>query len=252
MPQNQTITRLNQMRLLGIARAYELLLTTRNAESMTNDEMLNYLIDSEWEDRENRKLKRLITNAKFRYQADVEEVSFDNDRNLDKNTFMRLSNCEFIEKKENIIITGATGVGKSHLASAIGNQACIKGYKTVYFNTAKLLSSLKMKRADGTYIKEIERIEKQNLIILDDFGIMQLDTQGRLDLLEIIEDRYNRNSTIITSQIPIEKWHNAIDDSTIADAVLDRLVHNSHRIELKGQSMRRKIKPKIKNNLLIL
>lgn len=172
MPQNQTITRLNQMRLLGIARAYELLLSTRNAESMTNDEMLNYLIDAEWEDRENRKLKRLITNAKFRYQADVEEVSFDNDRNLDKNTFMRLSNCEFIEKKENIIITGATGVGKSHLASAIGNQACIKGYKTAYFNTAKLLSSLKMKRADGTYIKEIDRIEKQNLIILDDFGIM--------------------------------------------------------------------------------
>ena len=244
MPQNQTITRLNQMRLLGIARAYELLLTTRNAETMTNDEMLNYLIDAEWEDRENRKLKRLITNAKFRYQADVEEVSFDNDRNLDKNTFMRLSNCEFIEKKENIIITGATGVGKSHLASAIGNQACIKGYKTVYFNTAKLMSSLKMKRADGTYIKEIERIEKQNLIILDDFGIMQLDTQARLDLLEIIEDRYNRNSTIITSQIPIDKWHNAIDDSTIADAVLDRLVHNSHRIELKGQSMRRKIKTK--------
>ncbi len=244
MPQNQTITRLNQMRLLGIARAYELLLTTRNAESMTNDEMLNYLIDSEWEDRENRKLKRLITNAKFRYQADVEEVSFDNDRNLDKNTFLRLSTCEFIQKKENIIITGATGVGKSHLASAIGNQACIKGYKTAYFNTAKLLSSLKMKQADGTYIKEIERIEKQNLIILDDFGIMQLDTQARLDLLEIIEDRYNRNSTIITSQIPIDKWHNAIDDSTIADAVLDRLVHNSHRIELKGQSMRRKIKTK--------
>ena len=244
MPQNQTITKLNQMRLLGIARAYELLLTTRNSESMTNDEMLNYLIDSEWEDRENRKLKRLITNAKFRYQAEVEEVSFDNDRNLDKNTFMRISTCEFIKKKENIIITGATGVGKSHLASAIGNQACIKGYKTAYFNTAKLLSSLKMKRVDGTYIKEIERIEKQNLIIIDDFGIMQLDTQARLDLLEIIEDRYNRNSTIITSQIPIEKWHNAIDDSTIADAVLDRLVHNSHRIELKGQSMRRKIKTK--------
>lgn len=244
MPQNQTITKLNQMRLLGIARAYEQLLTTRNSKSMTNDEMLNYLIDAEWEDRENRKLKRLITNAKFRYQADVEEVSFDNDRNLDKNTFLRLSNCEFIEKKENIIITGATGVGKSHLASAIGNQACIKGYKTAYFNAAKLLSSLKMKRADGTYIKEIERIEKQNLIILDDFGIMQLDTQARLDLLEIIEDRYNRNSTIITSQIPIEKWHNAIDDSTIADAVLDRLVHNSHKIELKGQSMRRKIKTK--------
>ena len=244
MPQNQTITKLNQMRLLGISRAYEQLLTTRNSESMTNDEMLNYLIDAEWEDRQNRKLKRLITNAKFRYQAEVEEVSFDNDRNLDKNTFVRLSTCEFIEKKENIIITGATGVGKSHLASAIGNQACIKGYKTAYFNTAKLLSSLKMKRADGTYIKEIERIEKQNLIIIDDFGIMQLDTQARLDLLEIIEDRYNRNSTIITSQIPIEKWHNAIDDSTIADAVLDRLVHNSHRIELKGQSMRRKIKTK--------
>jgi DNA replication protein DnaC len=153
---------------------------------------------------------------------------------------LKLACCNFIDKKENIIITGPTGVGKSHVASALGHQACIRGYKTVYHNIGKLLAGLKMQRADGSYLREINNLKKQDLLILDDFGIAQLDTQSRLDLLEIMEDRYGKGSTIITSQLPITKWHDVIEDSTIADAILDRLVHNAHRIELKGMSMRKK------------
>lgn len=236
--QNQTTSKLNQMKLYGITRAYEALLTSRASENMTNDELVNYLVESEWDDRQNKKLDRLIKTAKFRYQACTEEVSFSTERNLDRNTFLRLSTCNYIEKKENIIITGATGVGKSHIASALGNQACIKGYKTIYYNTSKLLITLKMKRSDNTFIREIQNIENKDLLILDDFGLSKLDTQSRLDLLEIIEDRYGKKSTIVTSQLPINKWHDVIDDSTIGDAILDRLVHNAYRVELKGPSLR--------------
>ncbi len=239
--QNQTITKLNQMKLYGIVRAYEVLLTSRASQEMTNDELVNYLVQSEWDDRQNKKLQNLIKTAKFRYQSCTEEVNCNTERNLDRNTFLRLASCDFIEKKENIIITGATGVGKSHIASALGNQACFMGYKTVYYNLSKLLSSLKMRRSDNTYIKEIEKIARQDLLILDDFGLAKLDTQNRLDLLEIIEDRYGKRATIVTSQLPISKWHDLIDDSTIADAVLDRLVHNAYKLELKGPSLRKKI-----------
>jgi DNA replication protein DnaC len=240
MSQNQSITKLNQMKLFGMARAYEMIQTTRQSGNMTDDELISHLVEAEWDDRQNHKLQRLIKSAKFRYQACVEEVVFTQDRNLDKSTFLKLAGCDYLEKKENVIITGATGVGKSHIASALGNEACIKGYKTIYCNVGKLLSLLKMKRSDGSYIREIEKLERQDLLILDDFGLAQFDTQNRLDLLEIIEDRHGRKSTIITSQLPLNKWHDVIADSTIADAILDRLVHNAHRIDLKGASLRKK------------
>jgi DNA replication protein DnaC len=240
MSQNQNVAKLNQMKLYGMARAYEMIQSTRQSGKMTDDELVTHIVEAEWDDRQNHKLERLIKTAKFRYQACVEEVAFTQDRNLDKSTFLKLATCDYLEKKENIIITGATGVGKSHIASALGNQACIRGYKTIYCNVGKLLSMLKMKRSDGSYIREIERLERQDLIVLDDFGLAQLDTQNRLDLLEIIEDRHGKKSTIITSQLPINKWHDVIDDSTIADAILDRLVHNAYRIELKGASLRKK------------
>lgn len=169
----------------------------------------------------------------------MEEVTFSQERNLDKGLFLRLAGCDYLEKKENILLTGATGVGKSHLASVLGNQACIRGYKTVYYNVGKLFGLLKMKRSDGSYMREIERLERQDLLILDDFGLTQLDTQNRFDLLEIIEDRHGKKSTIITSQLPISTWHDVIADSTIADAILDRVVHSAYRIELKGGSLRK-------------
>lgn len=228
------------MKLFGMARAYTMIQTTRQSGSMTDEELMSHIVEAEWDDRQNHKLQRLIKSAKFRYQASMEEIVFTQDRNLDKSSFLRLAGCDYLEKKENVIITGATGVGKSHIASALGNEACIKGYKTIYCNVGKLLSLLKMKRSDGSYIREIQRLERQDLLILDDFGLTQLDTQNRLDLLEIIEDRHGKKSTVVTSQLPLNKWHDVIADSTIADAILDRLVHNAHRIELKGASMRKK------------
>lgn len=240
MIENQTLTKLNQMKLFGMARAYTMLQSTRQSGSMTDDELMSHIVEAEWDEQENRKLHRLITAAKFRYQACIEEISFTQDRNLDKGTLLRIAGCDYLEKKENVIITGATGVGKSHIASALGNQACIKGYKTFYCNVGKLLNLLKMKRSDGSYLRELQRLERQDLLILDDFGLAQLDTQSRLDLLEIIEDRHGKKSTVITSQLPVNKWHEIIADSTIADAILDRLVHTAHRIELKGGSLRKR------------
>ena len=240
MSQNQTITKFNQMKLFGMVRAYEIIKSTRQSGNMTDEELIGHIVEAEWDDRQNQRLSRLIKSAKFRYQACIEEIAFTQDRNLDKSSLLRLAGCDYLEKKENIIITGSTGVGKSHIASALGNQACMKGYKTIYCNVGKLLSSLKMKRSDGSYLREIEKLERQDLLILDDFGLAQLDTQNRLDLLEIIEDRHGKKSTIITSQLPVPKWHDVIADSTIADAILDRLVHNAYRIELKGASLRKK------------
>jgi DNA replication protein DnaC len=239
MSQNQTVTKLNQMKLFGMARAYEMFRTTRHSGNMTDEELISHIVETEWDDRQNKKLQRLIKTAKFRYQACIEDITFTQERNLDKGVFLKLAGCDYLEKKENIIITGATGVGKSHIASALGNEACIKGYKTIYCNIGKLLSSLKMKRSDGSYLREIDKLERLDLLILDDFGLAQLDTQNRLELLEIIEDRHGKKSTIMTSQHPLSKWHDVIADSTIADAILDRLLRNAYRIELRGASQRK-------------
>src|SRR5690606_32357007 len=178
--------------------------------------------------------------AKFRYSATVEELDFSQARGLDKMQILRLADMSFIKRKENVLITGATGSGKSFIASALGNQACMQGVRTQYYNTTKLFPKLKMLKADGSYIKEIGRIEKQDLLILDDFGIQQMDEMGRMALLEIIEDRHGRASKIVASQLPVKKWFETIDASTIADAILEGLVQTAHRTELKGESMRKK------------
>jgi DNA replication protein DnaC len=162
---------------------------------------------------------------------------------LNKNQIERLAGCDFIAKGENILISGSTGTGKSYIASAIGHQACLLGYKTLYFNTSKLFSILKMAKGDGSYIKEINRIEKQQLLILDDFGIQPLDALNRSALMEIIEDRHGKTSIIITAQVPVSKWHEVIGETTIADAIMDRIVHGAHRIDLTGESMRKKKVP---------
>jgi len=153
---------------------------------------------------------------------------------------LRFSNCSWIEKKQNVIIEGPTGVGKSFIGSALGHQACMYGFKTLYFNATKLFSRLKLLKADGSYVKELKKIEKANVLIIDDFAVQHLDTQNRLSLLEILEDRHGRKSTIIISQLPVTKWHEIIGDPTIADAICDRIIHSSFRIELKGESVRKK------------
>lgn len=160
---------------------------------------------------------------------------------------MRLPECSFIARNENLLITGSTGIGKSYVASAIGHQACILGYRVLYASTPKLFARLKMAKADGSYIKEIAKIERQHLLILDNFGIQPFDAQSRAALMEIIEDRHGKTSMIITSQLPVNKWHEVIGEKTIADAILDRIVHDAHRVELRGESMRKKRKMEPEN-----
>jgi DNA replication protein DnaC len=198
------------------------------------------LIEAEWDERYNRKLERSVQRAHFRYKASIEQISYDHERTLDKNQIMRLADCNFIKRKENVIITGSTGIGKSYLASALGHQACSLGYKIMYLHSTKLFAKMKMAKADGSYLKELVKIEKQDLILIDDFGIQPLDSASRTVLMEIIEDRHGKASTMFTSQVPVNMWHEVIGEQTIADAILDRIVHDAHRVEMNGESMRKK------------
>lgn len=242
-----TLEKMKEMRLHGMQEAYQSSIEISSAEQFTKDELLAYLIDAEWQDRQNRKIERLTNQAKFRYKASLEEIDYNTPRELNKDMLLRLSDCNFIKKKENVIITGPTGVGKSFIASALGHQACRHGYKIYYSNANKLFAKLKSLKADGSYIKEINKIEKQDLLIIDDFGLQPLDNENRQMLMEIIEDRHNKRSTIISAQLPVKNWYEVIGDSAIADAILDRLIHSAHRITLNGESMR-KIQLKKKDN----
>jgi DNA replication protein DnaC len=237
----KTLEQMKQLRLYGMHRAFESSLTPESV-NYTSDELIAYLTQSEWDDRQNRKIDRLTKSAHFRYSAVMEAIDYDPSRALDKNHIQRFASCDFIKNKQNILITGSTGAGKSYMASAIGHQACSLGHKVVYYNANKLFTLLKTAKADGSYLKMISKLEKQDLLILDDFGLKALDTINRHALMEIIEDRHGKHSTIIASQLPVEAWHQLIGEQTIADAILDRLVHTAHRIDIKGESMRKKLK----------
>lgn len=242
MNQTATLQKLEEMRLSGFVRAYKEMVETGRNKDFTTDQVISFLVQSEWDDRYNRKLQRLTTRARFRYQANVEQIDYTSKRGLDKNQVLQLSSCNWIASKQNLILTGPTGLGKSYLASAFGHQACQQGYKVFYRNCTKIFDQLKITRADGSYFKEMDKIEKQDLLILDDFGLKPLDNAQRLILLDMLEDRHGKRSTIITSQLPVNKWYDVIGEPTIADAVLDRLVHSAHRMELSGDSLRKKYK----------
>lgn len=237
-----TLDKLRSLRLLGMHAAFDGLIKTANLKEYTHDEMMAHLVQAEWDDRQNRKLIRLIKQARFRYNASITQMDYTHPRSLDKGLIQRLATGEFINKAQNVIIVGPTGVGKSFIASAIGHQACILGFKTFYANTYKLFSDLKRAKADGSYQRLIKRIEKQQVLILDDFGLKPMDANARMALMEIIEDRHQRYATIITTQLPIKHWHESIGESTVADAILDRLVHSAHKISLTGESLRKKRK----------
>jgi DNA replication protein DnaC len=235
-----TVLKMKQMKLFGMHGAFKTAIETGKTDHYTIDQFVSMMVDAEWDERQNRRIERSIRNAKFHYRADVENIIFDESRNIDRTLVLRLAECDFVEKNENILITGSTGVGKSYLATALGYKACIQGYKVSYYNTSKLFTRLKMSKADGSYLRELAKIQKQDVVLFDDFGLQALDSQNRITLLEIIEDRHNKGSLIVTSQIPVQGWYDIIGEKTIADAVLDRLIHNSHRIELRGESMRKK------------
>ena len=239
MNKNQTIEKLNSMRINAMASMHQNNLKNNLYSNLTADEYLDLLTDHEWEEREQKKLNRLLQHADFRQQAAINDVDFTSPRNLEKNMFNRLTTLDFIKKSENIIVTGASGVGKSYLTQALGQQACLVGFKTKYWLTSRLFNHLKMAKVDGTYSRELNKIVKMDLLILDDFGLQAFDNHAREALLDIIEDRFNKNSTIVASQIPVSKWKEIIGESTIADAILDRLVNSSHRRDLKGESLRK-------------
>lgn len=239
MNNNQTIEKLKQMRLGAMAQLHLQHIKDNRIENITADEYLALLIDHQWEDRQNRKIERLLKQAGFKQEASLADVNYTQNRNLDKNMFTRLSTLDFITRKENIILTGASGVGKSYLAQALGHQGCMMEYKTIYTNTARLFKKLKLSKVDGTYLKELGKLLKADLLILDDFGLQSFDNHARETLMDIIDDRYNKASTIISSQIPVSAWYDIIGEGTIADAILDRIVNSSHRIDLKGESLRK-------------
>ncbi|RYH02063.1 ATP-binding protein [archaeon] len=243
-----TLDKMRKMKFYGMFHAFKSTLETGQTTDYSTDELLAHLVDAEWDDRQNRRIGRQLMYARFRYKASIEDVHYHVDRSIDRNQVTRLAECTFIDRNENMLVTGSTGIGKSYIASAIGHQACILGYRVLYTSTPKLFAKLKMAKADGSYMKEIARIERQQLLILDDFGIQPFDAQNRAALMEIIEDRHGKSSTIITSQLPVSKWYEVIGEKTIADAILDRIVHDAHRIELKGESMRKKRKVEADTN----
>jgi len=238
---NQIQTKLTQLRLKGMLRTWEALAETRRIQELSFTDGMEMLLQAEDEERRNNRFERLLKNAKFRYQASIEELNYDPSRELDKNLITELATCQFIANGESLVVTGSTGCGKSWLASAFGHQACSHGYSVAYFNTQKFMLRIKMTRLDGTILRFFDKIAKTSLFILDDFGLTHLEQQQQFDLMEIIEDRHGKKSTIIASQLPIASWYDIIRDATIADGIIDRLVHTSYRIELKGPSLRGKL-----------
>lgn len=233
-------TQMQNLRLYGMHRSWQELIETKKHHELTLSEGLELLLQAEEEDKKNRRFERLRKNARFRYQVCIEELQFDASRGMNKELIMTLAAGDYIRDGQSVLITGATGCGKSYLASALGHQACCQGYKVAYYSLQKLLHQTKMARLEGKMMKFFEKLAKTDLLILDDFGLFYLEQQHRLDLMEILEDRHNKKSTIIASQLPVENWYDIIGEATIADAILDRFVHTSYRFELKGESLRRK------------
>lgn len=235
----QIDNQLTQLRLHGMGRVWKSLQETQKHQELSLAEGLDLMLQAEADDRDNRRFERLRKNARFRYQASVEELKMDASRGMDPVLINNLATGGYLAKGQSVLITGATGCGKSYLASALGHQACAQGRKVAYYNAQKLLLKTKMARLDGSILKFQEKTAKMDLLILDDFGLTHLEKQQRIDLMELIEDRHGRASTIIASQLPVSSWYEIIGEKTIADAILDRLIHTSHRIELKGESLRR-------------
>ena len=235
----ETLDKMRQMRLLGMYNAFKISMESFKTESMTTDQFVAWLVSNEWDDRCNRMIERLIKQASFRYKASLEEVDYSLERGLERNLLERLAELSFVKESRDLFITGSSGTGKSYIATALGYRACQKGMKVLHANTARLMGQLKMAKAKGTILQELKKIERADLLVLDDFGIQPFDAGGRMNLMDIVEDRHGKKSTLITSQVPVKDWYDIIGEKTIADAVLDRIVHQAIRIELHGDSIRK-------------
>jgi DNA replication protein DnaC len=233
--------RLATLRLHGMHRTWLALVETRQHLDLSLSDGIELLLQAEDDDREVRRSERLLKQAEFRYTASLSQITKGAQRGIDKSLLTELATAEYIHNGTSVLITGATGCGKSYLACALGQAACDHGYRVLYLNMQKLNLRAKIAHAEGQSVKFFDMIRRKHLLIIDDFGLVPLDTQQRMDLMEVIEDRHGRAATIIASQLPVAKWFDVIGENTIADAILDRLVHTSHRIELKGESMRKKM-----------
>ena len=240
MLSNPTQDILRQLRLAGMAQAYEDQQGNPAAQSLTFDERFGLLVDAENAQRENRRLGRLLKGAKLKATtACGEDIDFSSRRHLDKRQILDLLTCQWVERGQHVLITGLTGVGKTWLACAFGNEAARKGHGVLYKRLPRFLEELEIAHADGSLPKLRTRLARARLLILDDWGVAPITRRGRQDLLEVIDDRVPGASVLITAQMPVEAWHECLGEPTIADAILDRLLHNAHRIALEGESMRR-------------
>lgn len=240
MNTNMTIEQLIALQLQGMANSYKAFQSLPLQQRPNTDMLVAKMAEAEKQYRADSKAKLYLKTSKLRYHAVLEDINFSTQRNLSKDMLMTISDCGFIGRSENILISGATGCGKSFLACAIGRQACELGYKTLYFGMHRFLEKIAQAKIDGTFIKLLNQLEKIDLIILDDFGLHPMDTKTRLALLQLLEDRYEKRATIIASQLPVSLWHAYVGEATLADAILDRLTSNAHRFELKGESLRKK------------
>lgn len=237
---NQNLTRLRSLRLGGMADALNLQSEQPGTyEGLSFEERLPLLIDQEYTDRNNKRLARLLKAARFKLAATLEDIDYEQPPGITRSRMASLIPGEWLNKNQNLLITGPCGTGKSWLSCAFGHSACLRGCNVRYYRTSRLLEAMTIAHGDGSYSKLLQQLAKVNLLILDDWGLEPLTQSQRNDLLEIMDDRHNQSSTIVTSQLLVSKWHDSIGDATLADAILDRLIHNAHRLELKGKSMRK-------------
>jgi len=240
MLNEQTMEKLHAMKLNGMAEALEQQRALPDALELSFEERFSLLVDRQWTWKENRRLRRVLANARLKINACIEDIDYRNKRGLDKSVILSLAAGDWISQIHNIIITGPTGVGKTYLACALAQSACRQGFTALYVRAPRLFQEIALSKADGTYPKLMNKLAKNKVLVIDDLGLAPLTDPERRDLLEIIEDRYNLAPTVVASQLPLDLWHDTIGDPTIADAILDRLIHNAHKIQLKGGSMRKK------------
>lgn len=240
MLHHPTLDKLNALKFTGMAMALNDQLTLENINDLTFEERLGLLVDREITERNNRRLNTRLRQAKLKQTACMEDIDYRQPRGLDKAVILRLADCQWVKGHLNILLTGPTGVGKTWLACALAHKACQSGHTALYCRLPRLLQSLPLARGDGSYAKLMTKLARTDVLVLDDWGLSKLSAEQRRDLLELLEDRHGSRSTVVTSQIPINQWHELIGDPTLADAILDRLVHNAYKLKLKGESMRKK------------